>query len=135
MKLPIRFRVRTIMAIIAFIALGFSVAFELKNHAERDRLLRRRAEGFRRAAIHHNRTLECKLAWDRQAPYPPAERAKLLAGDRVGIPVPPGGFRSWEAEMLNHQHWGDRFFDVADSLEPNLEAIEARLLLPIPTGR
>jgi hypothetical protein len=135
MKLPTRFRVRTLMAIVALVAIGFSVAFELKNHAERDRLLRRRADGYRLAAIHRMRTLECKLAWDRQDPYSSVERAKLLAGDRVGMPIPPGGFRSWEGEMLNHQHWGDRFFDVADSLERNLEAVEARLLLPVPTGR
>jgi len=82
------------MAIVALIALGFSVAFELKNHAERDRLLSRRADDFREAAIHHKRALECMLTEDRQQPYRPAERAKLSASDRVRTFTPPGGFRS-----------------------------------------
>jgi hypothetical protein len=135
MRLTTRFRVRTMMAIIAFIALGFGVTFELKNHAERDRLLRRRDDCYRQAAIHYKRALECKLAEDAQHPYRPAERVKLSASDRVrGSFMPPGGFRSWQAEYSDHLYWGSRMYDQADGWEQNLEAVEARLLLPIPTG-
>jgi hypothetical protein len=136
MRLPTRLRVRTMMAIIALIALGFAVAFEYKNHAERDRLLRLQADIYRDAAIHHKRALECNIAEERQDPYRPAERAKLLASDRApGSFTPPGGFPSWEAERLHHQFWGNRIYDQADSLDPRLQAVEARLLLPFPTGR
>jgi len=123
------------MAIIALIALGFSVTFELKNHAERDRLLRVQADGFRKAAIHHKRALECQLAEDRQEPYRPADRAKLLASDRVPNLTPPGGFRSWEGERLHHQYWGNRLYDTVDSLDEKVEAVEARLLIHVPTAR
>ena len=135
MRLPTRFRVRTMMAIIALIALGFGVAFELKNHADRDRVLRVRADRYRDAAIHHRRALECKLAEDRHDPYPRAEPAKLLAGDRVRMFVPPGGFRSWEGEFDNQLQWGLRIHDEAQTCDQILEVIEARMLLPVPGGR
>jgi hypothetical protein len=126
----LRFRVRAWMAIVALIALGFGVAFELKNRAERDRLLRRQADRYREAAIHHRRALECKAAEGRQLPYRPAERAKLLAADRVRTFLPPGGFRSWQAEFDDHLYWGTRSLDEAKYWDQGLKAIEARLLLP-----
>jgi hypothetical protein len=135
MTLPARFKVRTLMAVIAVVAVGLGVAFEVKNHVERDRILRFRADSYRQVAIHFRRALECKHAAERLDPYPPAERARLLSGDRLRMPIPPGGFKSWEHELLNHQYWGNRIFDVTDSLEPRLEAIEARLLLPVPASR
>ena len=64
MRVTTRFRVRTVMAIVAFIALGFSVTFE-----------------------------------------------------------------------LDHLYWGARMYDQADDLDRHLEAVEARLLLPVPTSR
>ncbi len=134
MKLKIRLRVRTLMAIVAFVALGFGVAFELGNRAEQHRLLRRQADRFREAAIHNRRALECQAAEERQDPYRPAERAKLLAGERVRSPMPTGGFRSWPAELAHHQYWGTRNHDEADGPDAHLKAIEARLL-PVLTGR
>ena len=135
MKLPIRLRVRTLMAIIAFIALGFGVTFELKNHAELDRLLRRQAESNRQAAIHFRRALECKFADDRHDPYRPAERAKLLLSDRVMNFTSPGGFRSWDEEMQNHRYWGSRIYDQVQVYVLNLEAVEAKLLIHISAAR
>jgi hypothetical protein len=55
MTLRPRFRVGTMMARIACIALGFGITFELKNHAERDRLVKRMAGCYREAAIHFMR--------------------------------------------------------------------------------
>ena len=135
MRLTTRFRVRTMMAIIALIALGFGVTFEVKNHAERDRLLRQQADAYGRAANHYRRALESVLAQESQQPYRPAERAKLLAGDRVSILTPPGGFRSWEHEYLHNRYWGDRIYDNTDVLDRRLQAAQVRLLLPVPTGR
>ncbi len=123
------------MALIAVVALGLGVMFELHNHAELDRLLKRQADGYREAAIHHRRALECKLAAETQQPYQRAERAKLSASDRVRTFTPPGGFRSWEGELDDHLHWGYRSYDEVVGLGPKLKAIEARLLLPVPTGR
>jgi hypothetical protein len=117
MSLTPRFRVRTMMAIIAFIAVAISVTFELKSHAERDRIVRRQADGFRLAAIHYRRALECQLAEEKHQPYGSAERAKLLVSDRAQFPIPPGGFRSWVHELLTHQHWSRRYYDVAESLD------------------
>jgi hypothetical protein len=105
------------MAIIAFIALGFGVTFELKNHAERDRLLRRRDDCYRQAATHFKRAVECQRAEDAQDPYRPAERAKLLASDGVRSFIPPSGFRSWQVEFQDHLYWGTRFYDQADGRE------------------
>lgn len=133
MRLPIRFRVRTVMAIIALVALGFGITFELKNDAERDRLLWRQADLYRQAAIHHKRALECKVAEETHQPYRPLDRTKLLVGDRVRRPVPPGGFPSWQAEMLNHEYWGNRLCDQADGSDRDLEAVQAKLLFPGPS--
>jgi hypothetical protein len=130
MKLPTRFRVRSMMTIVALVALGCGVAFELRNRAERDRLLRHQADRYRQAAIHHKRALECKVAEDRQVPYRPAERAKDLAADRVRSSMPPGGFRSWEDELGDHLYWGNRIYDEAVGSDQNLKAIEAKLFLP-----
>ena len=135
MRLPTRFRVRTMMTIVAMVAFGFGITFELKNHAERDRLLARQADQYRQAAIHHKRALECKVALETNQPYRPADRVKLLAGDRVRSPIPPGGFPSWQAEMLYHEYWGNRIYDQADSWDKNLAVVEARLLIPIPIAR
>ena len=118
MRLPTRFRVRTMMAIVAIVALGFGITFELKNHADRDRRLTLQADLYRRAAIHFKRALECKAAKETHLPYRPADRAKLLAGDLVRSPVPPGGFPSWQAEMLNHEYWGARIYDQTDGSDP-----------------
>jgi hypothetical protein len=123
------------MVIVALLAVGLGVFLEAKNHIERDRMLRSQADGYRRAAIHFQRALECEQATECRKPYKPAERAKLLAGDRLGMPISPRGFRSWEHEMLNHQYWGNRVFDAVDSLDARLQAIEARLLLPVSFGR
>jgi hypothetical protein len=116
------------MAIVALIGLGFALAFELKNHPERDRLLRGQADSYRQAAIHLKRALECKLGEEMQSPYRPSERAKLMAGDRAPTFTPPGGFRSWEAEFEDHLYWGARLYDQAD-VSDRLQAVEARLLL------
>jgi hypothetical protein len=123
------------MAIVALIALGFGVAFELKNHADRDRLKSLQADGFRQAAIHYKRALECKLGDERKAPYPSVERAKLLASDGVRSSTPAGGFRSWQAELLDHEHWGARIYDQVDDLDGKLKAIEARLLFPVASSQ
>jgi hypothetical protein len=135
MRLPIRFRVRTLMGTVAFVALGFSVAFELKKHADRNQLLSFRAYCNREAAIHFKRALECLVAEANQQPYRRAERAKLSASDRVRTSTPPGGFRTWEAERLDHLFWGNRMYDQADSFDETLAAVEAKLLFPIPTRR
>ncbi len=135
MRLPTRFRVRTLMALVAFVAVGFGFTFELKNHVEWDRVLRARGDRYRDAAIHFRRAMECKVAQDSQDTYRPADRAKLLAGDRVRTFLPPGGFRSWGAEFEDHLYWGMRIYGEAISCDEKLEAIEARLLLPVATGR
>ena len=118
------------MAIVAVVALGFGVAFEWKNRVERDRLLGRQARCYRQAAIHHKRALECKDAEERQYPYRPAERARMLAADGVRGSVPSGGYRSWQAESEAHLHWGSRIYDEAEGLGEYLKAVEARLLVP-----
>jgi hypothetical protein len=118
------------MAIVVLIAFGFGVALELKNRGERDRLLRRQSDLYREAAIHHRRALECRDVEGRQVPYRPAERAKLLAADRVRTFLPPGGFRSWQAEFEDHLYWGSRTHDETEGRDQDLKAIEARLLLP-----
>jgi hypothetical protein len=56
MRLRLRLRIQTLMAVIA---LAFGITFELKNHAERDRILRRRADCYREAAIHFRRLWKC----------------------------------------------------------------------------
>jgi hypothetical protein len=134
MRPPTRFRVRTMMALIGLIALGFGVTFELKNHIERDRVLRRRADCYREAATHFMRAVECALSEERQVPYRPAERAKELSGDRVPTFRPPGGWSSWGAERDDHRYWGTRSYDEGISCDARLEAIEARLLLHVPSG-
>lgn len=91
------------MAIIAFAAIGLGTAFELVNRVQRDRLLRLQARRYTEAAIHHRRALECRDAEDRQLPYRPADRAKVLAGDQVRSMIPFGGYRSWQAEYGDHQ--------------------------------
>src|SRR3954449_8686963 len=102
MRLTTRFRVRSMMAIVAVIALGFAVTFEWKNHADRAVLLRSTAGRYRDPATHLMRALECQDAARRQLAYRPAERAKLWAADNVRGYVPVNGFRSWEEEIENH---------------------------------
>jgi hypothetical protein len=118
------------MALVALVALGFGATFELKDHIERDRLLRGRADRYRETATHLMRVLECTVAADRQDPYRPAERARELSGDRVRTFLPPGGFPSWQAELEDHRYWGVRIYGEAVSCDERLEAVEARLLLP-----
>ncbi len=135
MRLPTRIRLRTMMAIIALIAVGFGSAFELKNHIQRDLALRVPADRYREVAIHHRRALECQFALDRHEPYHPAVRAKLRAADRVRSMMPPSGFASWGAELNDHLYWGERIYGEAENCDQYLEAIEERLLLRVPTGR
>ena len=134
MRVTYRFRVRTLMALVALVALGFGATFEWKNHAELDRLLRLQADRYRQAAIHLKRAQECNVPEDSKYPYRPAERAKLLAGDRIRS-YPPGGFLSWQAERAHHLYWGGRIYDEADGWDRKLDAIEARQFLPASTGR
>lgn len=130
MRLIARFRVRSMMAIVVVVALGFGLAFEWKNRADRVNLLRKSATLLRDASIHRMRALECQNASKRKLLYRPAERVKPWAADGVrGFP-PVNGFRSWDEEMENHCYWGDRFYDQADSWDQKLSAIESRLLLP-----
>jgi hypothetical protein len=104
MKLTTRFRVRTLMAIVASVALGFGVTFELKNHAERDRLLKVQFKIYRYAAIHQMRALECKIA-EGKLPYRPAERMKLLSSDLTRGWLPGGVFPSWQVECEYHKYY------------------------------
>jgi hypothetical protein len=133
MRLRPRLRVRTLMAIIAFIALAFGITFGLKNHAERDRVLRRRADCYREAAIHFRRLWECDGANRSQKPYQSAERTKLWTSEFVLCPCMTGGFRSWESEYYQHLHWGTRIFDQVEDSDRLLRAIEAKLLIPFTT--
>ncbi len=135
MRRPYRFRVRTLMAIVAVVALGFGVAFELENHAERDRFLRVLSDRRREAMTHFMRAMECTLAMERSDPYHPAARATELRGDRVRTFLPPGGFRSWEGELEDHRYWGMRSHDETVGCDERLEAIEARLLIHTPGSR
>ena len=133
MRLRLRLRVRTLLAIIAVIALAFGVTFELKNHAERDRVLRRRADCFREAAIHFRRLWECDGANRGQQPHESAERTKLWTSELVLSPRITGAFRSWESEYYQHLYWGTRIFDTTEDSDRLLRAIEAKLLIPFPT--
>ena len=133
MRLRPRLRVRTLMAIIAVIALAFGITFELKNHAQRDQMLRRRAECYREAAIHFRRAWECDGANRSQKPYQSAERTKLWTSELVISPCITGAFRSWESEYLQHLYWGNRIFDQVEDSDRLLRAIEAKLLVPFPT--
>jgi hypothetical protein len=126
-------RVRTLMAIIAVIALACGITFELKNHAERDRVLRRRADCYREAAIHFRRAWECDRANRSEKPYQSAERTKLWTSELVLSPCITFAFRSWESGYLQHLYWGNRIFDQIDDLDRLLRAIEAKLLIPFPT--
>jgi hypothetical protein len=135
MRPPTRFRVRTLMAIVALVALGFGATFEARNHALRDQALRIRGDRHREAAIHFKRALECALAIERQEPYRPAERARELAGDRVRTLWPPGRCPSWGAELEDHRYWGYRIHDEAIGCDEHLDAIEGRLLIHGPGGR
>jgi hypothetical protein len=135
MRLPTRFRVRTVMAIVALVALGFGVTFEASNHALRDQALRIPGDRYREASIHFKRAVECQLAIERQEPYLPAERGKELAGDRVRNFWPLGSSPSWGAELQNHLYWGYRSYDEATTSDERLDAIEARLLIHGPGGR
>jgi hypothetical protein len=137
MKLTSRFRVRTLMALVALVALGFGVAFEVRNHAERDRLLKARLNPYRHASVHLMRALECKSAMDRQAPYRQAKRMELLSSDPTRGRLPVGPFRSWQEEFEWHMYWGNRLFyqtqgeHVArDKYVDEIQAVEAKLLLP-----
>ncbi len=128
------FRVRTLMTIVAIVALSLSACFEWRNHAERDRLISRRADCYRNAAIHYKRALECQLAIAAKTPYQQGTRAKLLVGDRVRSFSLPGGFLDWQAEFRNHLYWGQRIQDEADGWDTKVKAIDARLVLSIPGG-
>ncbi len=79
--------------------------------------------------------MECNVPEDSPYPYRPAERARLLAGDRVRGDPPSAGFPSWQAERSFHLYWGNRIYDEADVWDRKLAAIEARLLIPVSIGR
>jgi hypothetical protein len=135
MKLRPRFRVRTITAVIALIALGFGMTFELKNHIERDRLLKRRADCYREAALHFLRLRECDRAEKDHLPYSSSERIKLWTRDFVISPCLAGGFGSWESEYNQHLYWGDRVFYGVEGSDRLIKAVEAKLLFAFPKGR
>jgi hypothetical protein len=132
MRLRLNIRVRTMMAIIAVVALGFGIAFELKNHADRDRLQRRRIKCYREAAIHFMRAWQCDGAARSQKAYPVAERTKLWASEIVLSPLNAGYFQSWESEYNQHLYWGNRIFDNIEDSDRLLKAIEAKLLVRWP---
>ncbi len=50
------------MVIVAIVAFTFATAFELKNHAEQDRLLRRQLNRYKLATGSFSRALECQHA-------------------------------------------------------------------------
>jgi hypothetical protein len=122
------------MTIIGFIALGFGVAFEFSNHARRDRIIKKMLTQYRESATHMKRAMECQHARDRQLPYRPAERLRLLSSDRRergNASIPKGGFRFWDEQLNHHLYWGNKIYDEPQGMpEDNLRAIEAKLLLP-----
>jgi hypothetical protein len=52
MRLPTRFRVRTVISVVALVALAFGIPAERMNHRRRDRLLQAAAWQLDRAAWH-----------------------------------------------------------------------------------
>jgi hypothetical protein len=130
MRLPTRLRVRTLMLIVALVAFGFGVTFELANRARRDRLLRVESERYERAARHWAHALHCRIAEGRKVPYRPAERLKVWPRDHTLGSVPPAGFPSWELESQTHEYWAQRIYDEAEGARQARKAVEARLLLP-----
>jgi hypothetical protein len=130
MRLTTRFRVRTLIAAVALVGLGFGIAFEAINRYQRDRLLQIQARHYRDAAIHRGRAWECSDAEVRGRPYKPAERARLLLGDGVRMMMPSRGFSSWRAEGEDHLYWGERIYSEGEGCAEQLRKVEARLLLP-----
>jgi hypothetical protein len=127
MRLPTRFRVRTLMLVVALVALGFGAAFELRNHAKRDRLLKSESRLYEAAAWHWEQALVCRDS-EGKRPYPPAARRKLFA--TRGAAAYLGNFRSWADESECNFYWARRLFDQADGQKMMREPLEARLLLP-----
>lgn len=81
MILPRRIRVWSLMVVVALVALTFTVAFEIMNRFQRDRLLRLQLRNYETTLGSRKHALECSAAVKAGRPYSTASRLMLLSGD------------------------------------------------------
>jgi hypothetical protein len=133
MRLPARFRVRTLMLVVALIALAFGIPVEWMNHRRRDRCLQGACRAYERGIWHLRQAANC-LRRAGTGPYPRAERLAVIdeylgAGYSKGAAL-PGVLTNWSGEAEWHLYWGNRIADQGLGKAENARTFESRLLIP-----
>ena len=119
-----KFRVRSLLALVAVVALIAAVILEIRNHSRRDLLFSKVMSYYMAANWHCREAMNCR---GQGSPYPRAERLKENSTYYPG--AIPGRVTSWGMEASFHDEWADRFGVKAETGLRQLEEIDAKLLL------
>jgi hypothetical protein len=121
MKLPIRFRVRTILVVVGLVALVLGTAIAWVNHRELDHALEFEAMLFRQIAWHQHQANYCREAEASGLPYSRKDRLQLFAEHAKIFRSLNYSLPDWPTEARLHDDWASGLRDGAEVLhEKNL---------------
>jgi len=122
MALPIRFRVRTLIVIVAVVALGMGAVIGWVKHSEYDSDLELQTRISRQIAWHLRQANACRAAEARGLPYPKKDRAQLFANQVTIFRTLNYSLPDWPTEARLHDDWASALQDgpgVLYAKDPN----------------
>jgi hypothetical protein len=123
LKIRVRFSIRSLLALVAVVALVSAVIFEIRNHSRRDLLLSKVMSYYMAATWHCHEAMNCR---GQSSLYTRIERLKENRNYYPG--AIPGQVTSWGMEASFHDEWAQRLGVKAEAHLRQLEEIDAKLL-------
>jgi len=111
MKLPFQFRVRTLLVVIALVALTLGAAIGWINHREFDRGLEFEAMRFRQIAWHQQQANYCRAAEASGVPYSKKHRLQWFAAHVRLFRTLKYSLPDWPTEARLHDDWASAIQD------------------------
>jgi len=124
MKLRVRPSVRSLLALVAAVALIAAATLEIRHHSRRDLLLSKVMSYYLAATWHCREAMNCR---GQSSPYSRADRLRENTSYHPG--AIPGRVTSWGMEASFHDEWAHRLGVKAETGLRQLEVVDAKLLI------
>ena len=132
MRVSSRFRLRTLIIVVAVVGLTFGLAIELQNRQGRDANAVAEAKDRRRAAWHRDQAALAAGAFAHGRPYSPRQRNLDYRRAARSLDLEPSGgpFPGWVAEVGHHQERANFYAEQAELAAGRRRDFQRRLLWP-----
>ena len=130
MKLPVRFKVRTLLAIVALVAITLGGSIEWRNRRGRDRCLEREARLLKQIGWHQRQAIYCRRAEAWGHSYSDQDRLDLIVQNVTTVMSLKLSITDWDTEARFHESYVLWLGDRAKRTTEEKLAYQRRLLFP-----